>query len=628
MKPKLKSKFKFFLWILFSILFGIILASFTTKTASYEKLNKKNINQEQIENTKDKTPKTFYFIKDTSKKPTVSALSYYVGDLDTGETILEKNKDQIFPIASVTKLMTATISLENQDQEELTQISKNALAPYGKNGNLRLNEKIKIGDLIYPLLLESSNDAAQAIALNSGISYFINKMNEKAKNLEMPKTQFLDPSGLSENNKSTALDLFKFAKYLKTDKPELLKITLEKSFNNKKHTWFNTSQFLGLEGYQGGKRGYIDEARETAISFFTLPLGKEGMRNIGIIVLKSPDRYKDVKNILNYLKKNVYYGGEADADMTWVKNKESIANEAEQNFVTLLFGGDVMLDRGVRNSINKNFNGDYSALFKNLDILKKSDITFINLEGPASDQGIDKRNLYSFRMDPSIIPAIKGAGINIVSLANNHMGDWGTNAFSDTLLRLKENEILYTGGGINSKEAEQPIVVEKYGMKIGYLSFSDVGPNNMKASENTPGILLANNPRFEEIINNASGQVDSLIVTFHFGDEYKTIHNKRQEYLAHTAIDNGAKIVIGTHPHVMQDVEVYKGGYIAYSLGNFIFDQYFSTDTMQGMLLEIKLNRDKTMSINKNIVKLNKIFQPETVIKGKEEKVKFEIIKQ
>lgn len=628
MSLNFKTKIKYFCWIIISILIGILLASFTTKTASYEKLNQNNVQQTHEENKKDTVPKTFYFIKDINKKPNIEALSYYVGDLDTGEVILEKNKDDIFPIASVTKLMTAAISLENQDQEELTQISKNALAPYGKNGNLRLNEKIKIGDLIYPLLLESSNDAAQAIAINSGISSFIQKMNEKAKKLEMPKTQFLDPSGLSENNKSTAYDLFKFAKYLKSDKPELLKITLEKSFNNKKHVWFNTSQFLGLEGYQGGKRGYIDESKETAISFFTLPLGKEGLRNIGIVVLKSNDRYKDVKNILNYLKKNVYYGGEADADMTWVKNKENLNDEEQKNSINLLFGGDVMLDRGVKNSVNKNFNGDYSALFKNLDILRKSDITFINLEGPASDQGVDKKNLYSFRMNPSIIPVLKGAGINIVSLANNHMGDWGINAFIDTLARLKENEILYTGGGINKKEAEQPIIIEKYGMKIGYLAFSDVGPNGMASDENTAGILLANNPRFKEIISTAEKQVDYLIVAFHFGEEYKTIHNKRQENLAHAAIDNGAKIIIGTHPHVMQDVEVYKDGFIAYSLGNFIFDQYFSTDTMQGMLLEIKLNRDGTMSINKNIVKLNKIFQPETAIKGREEKVKFVIIKE
>jgi len=177
---------------------------------------------------------------------------------------------------------------------------------------------------------------------------------------------------------------------------------------------------------------------------------------------------------------------------------------------------------------------------------------------------------------------------------------------------------------MNSTEAEAPTVVEKYGMKIGYLGFSDVGPNWMKADVEKAGALLASNPRFEEIIKTASTQVDYLIVSFHFGDEYQKKHNTRQETLAHRAVDAGAKMVIGHHPHVVEDTEVYKGSFIAYSLGNFIFDQTFSTDTMQGMLLNIKLWRDGSMDLRKDTVKLNKALQPDTVIKGKEEKVKFQ----
>ena len=294
----------------------------------------------------------------------------------------------------------------------------------------------------------------------------------------------------------------------------------------------------------------------------------------------------------------------------------------EPNFVTLSFVGDIMLDRGVKNSVNKNFKGDYSSLFEKLEILKKSDIVFANLEGPVSDIGKDIHNLYSFRMDLSIIPTLKDAGFSILSVANNHVGDWGRNAYIDTLTRLKENEIFYTGGGINTNEAEIPIIIEKYGIKIGYLGFSDVGPNWMEASENKAGLLLASNPRFDEIIQNASKQVDYLVVSFHFGDEYKLKHNPRQEYLAHKAIDAGAKIIIGHHPHVAEDTEIYKNGFIAYSLGNFIFDQDFSVNTMQGMLLEIKLEKNRNMSIKKDTVKLNKFFQPNQLIIGKEEKIK------
>jgi poly-gamma-glutamate synthesis protein (capsule biosynthesis protein) len=328
------------------------------------------------------------------------------------------------------------------------------------------------------------------------------------------------------------------------------------------------------------------------------------------------------------LKKNIYYGGPADANTNWVGERIMATPEIKDpDFVTLAFGGDIMLDRGVRNSVIKNFNNDYSSLFEKLDTFKKTDISFANLEGTASDQGVDKKNLYSFRMDPSVVPALKGAGFNVLSMANNHVGDWGRLAYIDTLSRLKENEILYAGGGNNSAEAEMPAIIEKYGMKIGFIAFSDVGPNDMKAEPEKAGLLLASNPRFEEIIKNASKQVDYLIVSFHFGEEYKTKHNARQESLAHRAVDNGAKLVIGAHPHVVQDTEVYKNSYIAYSLGNLIFDQAFSTNTMQGMLLYVKLNRDGSMSIRKDTVKLSKAFKPETVIKGKEEKVKFQVIK-
>ena len=145
----------------------------------------------------------------------------------------------------------------------------------------------------------------------------------------------------------------------------------------------------------------------------------------------------------------------------------------------------------------------------------------------------------------------------------------------------------------------------------------------MEVTEKNVGLLLASNPRFEEIIKNASQQVSYLIISFHFGEEYKTIHNKRQEHLAHKAVDAGAKIIIGHHPHVIQDTEVYKESFIAYSLGNFIFDQSWSEPTMQGMLLEIKLNKDGTMATTKNTFKLNKFFQPDEIMRSTEEEIKF-----
>ncbi|MFH1608597.1 MAG: CapA family protein [Patescibacteria group bacterium] len=615
----MQKKYKFL--IISLIITGIIWIFFSFIALNYESINTYSSNNLN----KEKTEELFYFTKANTNPPKVKAEAFLVGDLDTGKIILEKNKDVILPIASISKLFTATVSTESKETDKIAKVSQKALSTEGENGGFYLGEKIKVSDLIYPLLLESSNDAAEIIAESFDRTNFIEKLNQKVQDLKLTSTSFADPSGLSEKNLSTASELFLFAKYLNINHKDLLDITTLKSFNNKKHSWFNNSQFLKLEGYLGGKRGYIDESLQTALSIFSLPLGGEEPRNIGIALLRSTDRLKDMQNIINYLRKNIFYGTEKEASIAWTKQDPNILAEKDPDFVKLVFAGDIMLDRGVKNSVMKNFNGDYSLLFKNLDIIEKADIAFANLEGSASDKGVDRKNLYSFRMDPSVIPALKGAGFSILSVANNHIGDWGKEAFIDTLGRLKENEILYTGGGLNSIAAENPTIIEKYGIKIGYLAFTDTGPDWMKATETQSGVLLVSNPRFTEIVKNAATKVDYLIITFHFGDEYKKVHNSRQEYLAHSAIDNGAKIVIGQHPHVVQDTEVYKDGFIAYSLGNFIFDQHFSEDTMQGMLLEMKLNKDGSMFITKNTLKLSKSYQPETIIKGKEEKLKLDL---
>ncbi|OGI63737.1 hypothetical protein A2914_01000 [Candidatus Nomurabacteria bacterium RIFCSPLOWO2_01_FULL_41_21] len=625
-------KIKFGAFTLLAIVLGVFVTSFAfdhienLAFQSKERAVADTLTLEELSNTpaeiKEETQKYFYFTKDEEAKPKVSAEAYIVGDLNTGEVIVAKNADQKFPIASVSKLMTALVSKELANEDDTAKVSASALSTYGENGGLHAGEKIKIKDLFYPLLLESSNDAAEILAEFFGREIFIRKLNQQSLKLKMNSTSFFDPSGLSRENQSTVSDLFKLSGHLYQNESELLSISKTKSYDNKKHIWFSINQFLHKKNYVGGKSGFTDPAGQTVISIFDMPLAEETTRPIGIVLLKSQDRVRDVENILNYLTKYVYYGGRTDATADWIAERLDIGDLREPDYARLSFLGDMMLDRGVRSSVAKNFAGNYSALFDNMEILKNSDIVFANLEGPASDKGEDQKNLYSFRMDPSVIPAIKGGGVSIVNVTNNHVGDWGREAYADTLARLKENEILYTGGGTKA-QAEAPTIVEKNGLKIGYLGFSDVGPNGMVAREDEAGVLLANNPRFEEIIKSASEQVDFLVVSFHFGEEYKNTHNDRQEYLAHTAIDNGARIIVGHHPHVMQDTEVYKNGFIIYSLGNFIFDQRFSPETSKGTLYEIEVRQDGSMTEKKNIIETNRVFQPEKVIKGKEEVIKF-----
>ncbi len=643
LNPKKPSKMKLFFWILPPAVLGISLVSLISLTFEniypgktfHPESNRATV----VQSLTGEKSKYFYINKNTNIQPKISAKAFLVGDLNTGEVILSKNQEEKYPIASVSKLMTALVAKEISARDEKAKVSKTALLTNGANGELKLGENIKTSELLYPLLLESSNDAAEVLAEHFGRDNFIAKMNQQAEKLKMVNTSYGDPSGLSINNQSTASDMFKLAGYLTQQEPDLIKITSKRSYSNKKQSWSNISQFLGMDGYFGGKSGYTDPAKQTVVSLFNLPLGQKGVRPIAITLLQSSDRQKDVQAILKYLKKNVYYGGASDASTNWVEERVGMPDIKDPNFVTLIFGGDIMLDRGVKSSVRKNFNNDYSKLFEKKDLvnlLKNSDIVFANLEGTASDRGTDLGNLYSFRMDGSVIPALRGAGISILSVANNHVGDWGRAAYTDTLARLKENEILYTGGGNDRAEAVTPAIIEKYGIKIGFIGFSDKGPDYMAVKDDNVGILLANDPDFDKIIKDASAQVDYLVVSFHFGEEYKTKHDARQEKLAHKAVDAGAKIVIGHHPHVPQDIEVYsrKGctqsscaSYIAYSLGNFIFDQSWSAPTMKGMLLEIKLNRDGSMTVRKDTTQLNSVFQLDKIIKGKEEKVKFQTVK-
>lgn len=283
--------------------------------------------------------------------------------------------------------------------------------------------------------------------------------------------------------------------------------------------------------------------------------------------------------------------------------------------ITLGFAGDIMLARGVKTKVETNFNGDFSQLFVKLEMIKNFDIFFANLEGPVSDKGADRRNLYSFRFDPKVLPILTNAGIDIVSFANNHIGDWGRAAFDDSLTRLKENNLAFTGAGASLAEATTPTILTVRDAKICFLGASDVGPDNLAATETTSGILLAADPDFPSYIKNARASCDTLIVSVHWGVEYNP-HTKRQAEFAHTWIDAGADMIIGHHPHVAQDEEVYNGKFIIYSLGNFIFDQYFSKETMQGKMIGVTLDGEtkRLKKYDVYTISLSKNFQPQTPV--------------
>lgn len=286
--------------------------------------------------------------------------------------------------------------------------------------------------------------------------------------------------------------------------------------------------------------------------------------------------------------------------------------EYQENEIVLMAVGDIMLNRGVELRIRQNQENHAFPFLKVKQYLSQADLVFGNLESVISDKGTNVGSIYSFRADPKAINGLTYAGFDIVSVANNHAFDYTRKALEDSLNRLKQAQMSYVGAGFNKQEAHSIVIKQIGETRIGFLAYNDLGSKNWQATENSSGIAwLDENIAYG--IKKAKSLVDILIVSMHFGDEYAKQPNGTQTYFAQLAIDSGADLVIGHHPHVTQPVEKYKEKYIAYSLGNFIFDQNFSEETMKGLLLKVLIQNKEIKEVIPVNIQINKNFQPEII---------------
>ena len=215
-------------------------------------------------------------------------------------------------------------------------------------------------------------------------------------------------------------------------------------------------------------------------------------------------------------------------------------------------------------------------------VLAKADLAVVNLECPFTSRGEKIEKNFNFRASPKLAKALPPSGVDVVSLANNHMMDYGPDGVADTLAALDGQHIAHFGAGMNLAEARKPAIVERHGEKLAFLGYLYIGnppiePLVVWAGKDKPGVAGAGGnldallSMLREDIRKAHKQADVVIVFFHFGKE---AHHEIQPYqatLAHAAVDDGANLVLGSHPHVLQGAERYKGVPIVYSLGNFVF---------------------------------------------------------
>lgn len=241
----------------------------------------------------------------------------------------------------------------------------------------------------------------------------------------------------------------------------------------------------------------------------------------------------------------------------------------ERESVVINFAGDVRLDGYTKQKFDEN---GYEYPFERIKgILSMGDINCVNLETVVSLKGDPIKKKFRFRAEPEALNALTVSEIRMVSIANNHSGDYGDEAFLDTLYNLERAGIRHIGGGVNLNDARKPVVVDVKGRKIAFLAFANTLPREQWAGKEKPGIVPAFLEYIKRDVEAAAATADFVFVIYHGGDERSYYPKQVQKDIAYTAIDSGADVVIGHHPHVLQGMEIYKNRLIGYSLGNFLF---------------------------------------------------------
>lgn len=277
--------------------------------------------------------------------------------------------------------------------------------------------------------------------------------------------------------------------------------------------------------------------------------------------------------------------------------------------VLLAAVGDIMLDREVGRLIAAR--GARAPFEAAIPALAGADIRLANLELPLTERGQPATKDYVFRAPPSAVEGLAAAGFSVLTLANNHAMDYGADGLLDTLAALDRAGIARVGGGRNADAAHAPALLTVRGLRIAVLSYVNT-PNDsrtgwqaesVKAGSFAPGVAWGEAEAVRRDVTAARASADVVIVAMHAGFEYTAAPNPVQRAIAYAAIDAGAALVIGAHPHVLQGIERYKTGTIIYSLGNFVFDADDDDRRQPGMpsllsaVLRVRLGREGVRSL-------------------------------
>lgn len=288
----------------------------------------------------------------------------------------------------------------------------------------------------------------------------------------------------------------------------------------------------------------------------------------------------------------------------------AITDKNEKDSLRITAVGDIMLGRGVGNRL-VGMGQDYTYPFTRVkEVLKRGDIVFGNLEVPFTNcghslKGIEEGGKYVLKSSEASAEGVIYAGFNLLNLANNHIMDYYDAGLFDTMRILDKNNIVYAGAGKDLNNAMKPGIIEKKGLKIGLLSYTEMAellydgdPQLVfAAGEGKAGVASLEPAGIIREIEKLKGKVDIILVSLHWGIEESFTIASQQKELAHRLLDSGADVILGHHPHQFQGIEIYKGKPVVYSMGNFIFDQN-DPENQEGFILDMVYSGRKLKSFS------------------------------
>lgn len=246
-----------------------------------------------------------------------------------------------------------------------------------------------------------------------------------------------------------------------------------------------------------------------------------------------------------------------------------MAAASDNNTVVINFAGDVTFANHFEYYVGTRWNYP----FEKFPEFAKADLSMVNLENPLTRRGTPAEKQFNFRARPEYVRVLKAGGVDIVNLANNHMYDYSEQGLFDTIDFLDRAGIRHIGAGKDLTHAREPVLLNIKGVRIAFLAYYGLRKHSGShpATADSAGTALRNLSYIKQDIRAIRDSVDVLIVNFHWGIEKEHVPQTEQIHFAHKTIRYGADLIVGHHPHVLQGIEKYRNGLIAYSLGNFIF---------------------------------------------------------